>query len=646
MAILENRFPILKDPVSGLLVLILILSTVLNAWIFQEWIELPKLITWFIGFGLVLLVLIINKRRTTLEYSSSIFWVSIAIGAIFLLSPVFSLDAINSIVGVYPRYTQSVIFFISWLLFLHVFGVFSKEEKLKFAKLMVFLGTIISLYGIIQNFGIGYYGGVYQGVRIGMPSFLGNPNFSAMFVVATIPLHIWFLMTAESRKLLWFYFVSIGISIVGLILFNSRGAFLGLIFAMLSTLVAAGILKKYKSAVYILAAFAISIALSLAFYSTTRINVPAKEAATSNQTAEVRLIVWDLAFTEIKTSPLFGTGIGNFFIAFRANTNPALTNLEWFDDAHNVMLQIYASAGVPIGTLLLVLMGLVLYWCIKSGLQNKDGLPLVIAISIVTWLIVGSFTPVGLPSWLLLAVLLGNGIGYSPKLKTCSLDSKTRGALLVLGAIFTLIGIMALGSELALTKSGKEHNEKNYSVSEKYSRLSLAFNPFNSNAKLSLIRALSDQEKYSEADSEIIKFYSQHPQSSGVYRSASEYYVEFYQKTKDVQYKEKAEVVIQKMLDNNNNYVEPLTSAISSLIKLGEDEKADALGNRAVVLDSKSYNSWVLLAQAQYNLNNKQGMILSLEKAFEVYPVRSAKFYLDTMKAAENIQEVPFPYKF
>lgn len=646
MSIIENRFPILKDPTSGLVVLVLTLSTILNAWIFQEWIELPKLIAWLIGFGLILIVLVLSQKRLSFQYSKAAVGTLLVLAGILILNPFFSLDAINSLVGVYPRYTNSILFFISWIIFIISLGFFTRVEKINFAKLLAFLGFVIALWGVFQNFGVGYYGGLYEGVRAAVPSFLGNPNFSAMFVVVTIPLQIWFLFSSESKKSAYYYFVTVGVSVLGLILFNSRGAFLAMVFAIFGSGLVAFLLKKYKVGLLIFLALGISLLGTFFYYNSTRVNVPAGEAVVSAQTADDRLLVWDLAFSEIKNSPLVGSGVGNFFLAFRANTNPALANHEWFDDAHNVLLQFFASTGIPAGIVFLIFIGLIVYWCIKDFLINKEGYPLIIVTAIITWFIVGSFTPVGLPNWLLLAVLIGNGLTFAPKMNTCNLTGKFKALFLTFGCLFLLVGLFALGSELALWRSGIAYEAKQYHQSEVLSKISSYTNPFNSNARLSVIRSLVDQEKYVEADMEIQKFINQHSRSSGVYRSATDYYVEMYQKTKDESYKNKAESSIQNMLANNNNYVEPLTSAAANLIKLGEWKKSEALTRRAVVLDANSYNSWVLLAQAQYNLNNKQGMLFSLENSFRAYPFHPTIFYLNTMEAATNIQSVPFPYTF
>lgn len=644
MSVISEKFPILKNQLAGFFVLVLCAATLVNAWVFQEEVELPKTIAWYLGIGLMLLFFIFTKHRRVLITSKLFLLVSGSFILSLILSSLFSMDRINSLFGVFPRYTNSVIFFVSWLVLIAILGVFERQEKYSFAKVLVFLAGLISLWGIIQTFGLGYYGGLHEGVRTAIPSFLGNPNFASMFVVTTVPLQIWLLHKHVRSKSFMYYFSLLAVNLVGLMVFNSRGALLALVAAVALSWGLLLYRKSYKTFWITLAVAALAVAAIGSFYSVTRVNTLAPELASTDQSTSNRWLVWEIAFDAVIDRPLTGSGVGNYFLLFRSSTNSALTNTEWFDDAHNVVLHIFSSAGIPFGLCWLLLIGAAAYLSFRRLVREKDAFAGAVGSSILVWLVVGSFTPVTLPNWILLGVLVGIGWGYADPARAYILSRKSKFLVGALAAVFLLVGSSYLLSEIFLWRSSMALQAEQYAKAERYGRNAIRFFPYNLNAVLNMQKALIEQGKYELVDSNFKAFQEFHPLSSGVYQSMADYYVQMYQKTGSAVYKAKGMGAVYSMLGYNGNYEPILRVASLDMLRLGETEKARYYARRAVVYDSSNYNGWMFLANAEYQLGDKNKTIFALEKAFAIQPSRRFKELLDDMKAADNIKSVYLPY--
>lgn len=644
MSVISEKLPILKNPLTGFFVIVLCASTLVNAWVFQEEVELPKAMAWFIGLGILLLI--VGLSRSARLWVTSKFFVLVS--GLYLvglfLSLLLSLDKLNSIFGVYPRYTNSVIFCLSWLILIALFGLFDSKDKLSIVRVVAFLSGLISLWGVAQIFGFGYYGGVYEGVRAAVPSFLGNPNFASMFVVTSIPLVIWLMSKNYSTKVFYYYFGVLALNLVGLMVFNSRGALLALAVAMVFSIGSLIYNKSYKVLAWVMLLFVSGIIAIWSFYTVTRVNIISTQLVSTDQSTTNRWLVWEVAFDEIITHPIAGSGLGNFFLVFRSSTHPAFTNTEWFDDAHNVMLHIFASAGVPFGSAILLLMGGAVFVSFRKQLLQQDLLAGAIGISIITWLVVGSFTPVTLPNWILLGVLIGIGLGYGAQGINFSLGFKSKVALTLVGLVFVVVGICFLLSEVFLWRSTLAQNRNEYALSEKLGNLSVKFFPYNLNATLNVQKALIEQGKYEQVDKHFTRFQQLHPLSSGIYQSMADYYVQMYQKTQNEVYKTKAIAAITSMIGYNSNYEPLLRVATLNLMQLEEFELATGYAKKALVYDGENYNGWMFLAQAEYQLDNKADTIFALEKAFQINPSRRFKEVLDSMRQSQSIKSVPFPY--
>ncbi|QQS22795.1 O-antigen ligase family protein [bacterium] len=643
MSVIVERFPILKNPASGFLVLVLAITSLATVGAFQEGVELPKLIVWLTGLGTLLFILVFSKPQRVLKLPKWLGYLSVPFFIFLVLGPIFSLDPINSIFGTYPRFINSAIFFLTWWVFIIVLGFYSVKEKYGMLQVLVLMSGLIGLWGIIQSFGFGYYGGLYEGVRSAIPSFLGNPNFSSMFVVVTIPVQVWLLSNSKNRSALIYYFAIFAISLVSLMIFNSRGAMLGLAAAMISGILILIYSKKFKWAIFVGSIFVLSAASYWTYYQITRVEVPTVETSTSDRSIGSRWLIWEIAANEIAAHPLFGHGFGNYFLAFRASQHPALTSTEWFDDAHSVILQQASSAGLPLTLSMLAIIGAAALASLKRWFVARDAAAGAVAASIAIWLLVGSFTPVSLPNWILLAVLTATGLSYISGVWSIGLKFWLKSILIMLGIGFIVFGGSMLASELMLRQSGIYLNAKDYSAAELMAKKSVSFYPYNMNARLSVLKAQLEQGKHDLVEAGLEQLQDQHPSSAGVYQSVADYYIQMYQKVNNDNYRTKAVAATQNMIAHNGNYEPTLRVAVINMIRTSEFQKANEYARRAIVFDDGNYNTWLFLAQTEFYLQDREGTLHALAEAFKINPHRRLKGVIDSIKQAPDLNQINFP---
>lgn len=641
-----NRFPILSKPLAGWLVIVLSLSTLLNIFVFQEPTELPKLIAWYIGLGIALFILIFSKAPLKLRMPKTVFVGLLVFVILLIFGSFFSYDVRNTIFGLYPRYTGSLIFFIAWVLSIIIFCAVKTADYIQILKFYAYLAVLISFWGIVQSFGIGFYEGLNAPVRSLIPSFLGNPNFSAMFVATALPILFWMVSLKEkwSAYLLWFY---IGICMVGLILFNSRGAFLAVGVSMLIYAIMALLKKSWRQVIIIGLVMVAFTMIAGTFYYKTRIDVNDKDSSISSQTTTSRLVLWNFTANYILENPVFGTGLDNFFIAFRSNQDSVFSNKEWFDDAHNVFLQFAASAGIvpTIVFLSFISYALFLLFVRYKNSPNFDMAASVIA-AIVAWIISGSFTPVALSNWILLAVL----IAMAWHLSNDSIEFR-RVKLIKLGsgllaAGFIVLGTAMLSGEIFLWQSRVALDKENSNISLKLSKLSLDFFPLNTNAYINYLQSLLNTKQYENLDKEIQKFTAQHQRSSGVYQTAAEYYGQMYQQTQNEKYKLDSFRELDQMISLNNNYAYPYQIATLLHIRMGDYDGAQKFATKSIILSDNHFNSWMMYAKIQYHLGRRVPTQRALELAFKEVQDMRLKIAINKLREGKDLKDIAFPLEF
>lgn len=221
-----------------------------------------------------------------------------------------------------------------------VVNEFDHGMRKKIAWLIISIGTAISVYGILQYFGILGHGWWFP--REFLASTYVNHNHLAGYLELAIPLAI--VMLIRVRLITAPFLV---IMTTAFILAQSRGAWFSLsvsLVAMIALFIKGGSIKRKNIIVILLL---IAMAVSFVFFGkgilTERLSLlSAPEEIDSS--AYTRFLIWQGTVNLIAHNPLIGCGIGDFIWAF-SRFRPEGLNVQ-ANFVHNDYLEMAAEMGI------------------------------------------------------------------------------------------------------------------------------------------------------------------------------------------------------------------------------------------------------------------------------------------------------------
>ncbi len=605
------RIPFSEDKKFGFLLLGLCTVSLLVIQSFSEPYEGAKFACWTILIGLSLAFFLVSKVKTSV-LPFSVIGVMSSIWLFVVVATIYSVDRLNSVIGVNIRMTSSLWFFSLWLLTILLLSTLEKQKISLLIKVWMFLGGVISLWAILQFFGVGFYEGINAEVRALIPSFLGNPNFSAMYVCSSLFVTLWFVISINTSR--WFrIFASLilGLNIVALFMFASRGAILATVFGLAIILMVYLINKRWKLSLLIALLTLMVVGLSSSYLYVARDQTV--NSAGADDSAQQRWYLWDHSFSYILEHPLGGGGLGNYFIAYRQNQSSYLANITWFDDSHNLFLHLGVTGGIQLSITFSLLLALVFWNIYRVYWQTKDDFLLFLSAALVAWVISASFNPVTLSNWFILALI----IVLSFKDKQAYNFTVSR-FFKVSGYIFSMILVIAgtglIVSEVSLWASGK-YKETNLVKAVYLARVSVIANPGNITALLALGDYQYLNSEYENSYQTYLRLENLHPKSGVLAQKTANGYISIWEKTNDEQKKQEAYRAITKTLKRVSNDSATRYNTTTLYMLLGDYEKALLEARAAVVLSNGRASSWVLLSNVYEKLNQPEKQKLALEKA-------------------------------
>ncbi len=342
----------------------------------------------------------VKIKKTPLDVPLLLFLIS------QILSAIFSIDRHTSLWGYYSRFHQGLFSTLSYLLLFYAFVSFADKKFVKNClKWSLFSAFLVSLYGILEHFGIDAKYWV-QDVKNRVFSTLGQPNWLAAYLVAIIPITWAFTLKQELRskkqelnkKLFIIHCSSFIILYLCLLYTKSRSGLLGfiaayLVFWPLTFLSFRKNLKQIKKPFVILTSCFIILSLLVGTPWTPKISELKTHKEKSQvisselpviyyggtESGEIRKIVWRGAVNVWKHYPFFGSGVETFAYSYY-NFRPREHNdvSEWdflYNKAHNEYLNFVATTGAfGLGSYLLII-GVFIFW----GLRNHKS-PLSLAL--------------------------------------------------------------------------------------------------------------------------------------------------------------------------------------------------------------------------------------------------------------------------
>jgi len=425
-----------------------------------------------LGFGALLTVrpttLIQNRRGLFAISFFFIFWLCIA--TIFNKSEVWT-----KLYGTPGRNTGFLSYLSLTLIMLSVAIVVDQRFLKRVTTCLIFLGTTLSLYGLLQYKGIEFFNYTGAGTSISFGTF-GNVNFQSAFLgiaaSLTLSLGLFQNVTFKSR----FFLISLCILMIVAIQVSSAQGFFSLIAGIGFSLIVwlAGKKKSKLVGALVILYLSGSLMLILGF-----LNQGPLARFVFNASIEVRGFYWYAAYRMIVENPIFGVGLdnyGDFYRSLRSNSAIAYNSELTSNTAHNIPLDLAAGGGVLLLLIYIAILGLALVSIVKVVGRGSETNPYFIGIA-GAWAAYQSQTlisinqlGVGIWGWILTGLLIGYEINTRKEseetqvnsTRKVQLSNQTSGNFVlstfvagVIGAVFAFPPYIASNNYYKAIQSGK-----------------------------------------------------------------------------------------------------------------------------------------------------------------------------------------------
>ncbi len=621
------RLPYRQDQLFGLLFLIALLIPLAFDYFNYENYEIIK-------FGLLMLLtgcacLKFVKKFTKPDLNSfslranRTFFLALVLFLVWaLIASLLAGDKNYAFFGFYPRFTSGFLFYLVWSVLLFLLSGISQARLWTLIRVWFFCAGLTAVWGLLQSVGFGYYGG--QTVELfsrAAPSFLGNPNFSGMFIACFVPVGLYLLYGSKNFWARVYYSLSLFLQIWAVIIFSSRGSLLAMFTGIFSAIALGLVFKKFVSLKFVglcLLCLALALGLALGFFNFARPGALGQTISLKESNIQNRLGIWGLSWQAIKSQPIFGQGPGNFETFFESHRALSSITTGFFDDPHNLPLHLAVTGGLPLLLLFLFLIFYPLAVNFKKFLRTENSENVLAAIAaasaILAWLVAALFSPVAIPCYAALAFLISalffeQTVFKFPKAIFMSLGR-------VLGWSLIIYALCFIAAEHLFYFSVKNYNSRKFLPAYKLARAAIYLNPANSLyyeylAASSIYSGLPENSVSRNIDS--FSHFHQH-RSHTYIQTANLYYLFLYQ-THNLAYK-------QKILDGFNTALLLDPAAANNYFSLGQFEFIfgnydSAINNvrKGLNLSSQNIEAWMFLAKI-YQLEGNRFMFLqTLESA-------------------------------
>ncbi len=652
-ALSKIRLPFREDNIFSLLFL-LVLTVPLAFTIYtRENFEIIKYTFWLILLGVIFLVLALKVYGRENRYNLKTFprlplFLLSAFIIFVIVSTFFSPDKLNSIFGFYYRFANSLLVYCLWAVTFFLFMLYGGRQRLLvLVKVLVFDALVISLVGILQAQGIAYYEGLDMAAISRAPSLLGNPIFSSMFIVAVFPFAVYFGFKAERFSAKLYYGLAGFFMLACVVLLTSRGAWLGLGTGILAMLVIATFYAKNKKVIIfgILGLILVSIS-TVGFLKAYNVQNGRLTLSLAEENATTRLYAWGMAREAIISHPWVGVGLGNFQQYFEQNREKYLSNaVQNFDDAHNLFLQLPATAGVPATLTFIGLLIAAIFSAIKHFKKQQDYFALAVAGAIIIFSITASFTPVTIPCLLLLALLIA--LAFSLKETEESVEVKPgkslRIILFVCGAGLLVMGVNFVIAEHLFYRATWAYIGQDYKKAEQLATWAIKLNPTNQLYFLykggSQILGNANPQAIAKTKQELIKL---HPKAAVTYSMSGTLNFLSFIKTGDRKY-------FQDATDNMSRSLKIDPFSAGRYVRLGyfylwiaDGDTAKEWTKSGLSLDKDYLPGWLQLAKIYQVQGKKAQLIYALNNALRIRPdIMELRALAKIAKEAKDPKSVP-----
>lgn len=646
------RLPYAEDKVFGWLFFIALVVPLIFSVITYESFEIVKFAFLLFGLGGVLLALFkrgelerpFGGSRITL-WLLSLFWL------FCLLSTLLAWDKNYALWGFYARFTNGLVFYSLWAILLILLGTLAKPKLEFLLKVLVVTAGLMALWALLQSVGFGFYlGPAVDYFSRAAPSFLGNPDFAAMYIAALLPLSI--ALASESQKYnRLYYLVSLALQVWALVILASRGGLLAAGAGLLTATLAAITFGRRANKVWLLwflGVLAVSAVFYFGFLNVSRPNVGSVSAAKVDMNVQNRLGVWRLTWQAIQRRPVFGAGLGNFELIFERERPNSIVAAGFFDDAHNLPLMLAATAGLPAAVSFFGLWAVGAWACLRRLRAAPKALDIGLLAAIVAWLVASLFTPVPIACYVILAVLLAACLATPAPAIASALPRWLKYLAGVIGLGLLTYACLFFTAEILFFAGVKNYNGHNFSKAYAQTSWSVRLNPVNRWYYVYRTASAIRDGQSLALDTQLISATAKFNAGRGFsyIQQASLYYLLLYQ-TQDPKYE-------QPVLQNLQTAIalDPYSAANYFLLSqyqliFKNLPAAQSADEQSLTIDGTNYEARILLAKI-YQLEDKRTEFLAAlsdAKPYAPDPLPLIKF-IGLAQKASDIKTLPLDVNF
>jgi O-antigen ligase len=330
------------------------------------------------------LVLIILEKRyfpslSPLLISLFLFLLASGIATLFSLQPQFSLWG-NIFRG--HGFFSQIHYFVFFVILVAVVRTWEEWNKIILAA--IFASVAVSAIAFAE-----FFNGKAAQSMLNNPNFLGAYLLLVLFITLEMVLYYWH--DKEKQNLTIFLMVAVALQFLTIIFTRSRGAYLGLAVGFFSVLFWYfndkisfwAWLKASRSRFFLTLMFLVLLIGSSLYYF---IRVPRPQIQrflgpnplpsemSSGLIDWTRIEAYRTGILALLNRPLVGFGPENFVVVYDRYFRGILTQMQYFDKAHNIVIEIAATMGV-LGLLTYAGVWAIVFWLLVKKWPTKEKLP-------------------------------------------------------------------------------------------------------------------------------------------------------------------------------------------------------------------------------------------------------------------------------
>ena len=288
----------------------------------------------------------------------------------------------------------------------------SRKVLQRYSIALVAVGSVLSLYGILQSRGIDFYE-FFNAYNTNVFGTFGNPNFQSAFmgITGTVAL-TWVCFSRANVLIRLALIVFVGLALYNISLSSEQG-YLTLLAGFVSAVVIFLLSKKQLILGY--SALGLGGIGGLLVLAGIFNKGPAAEVIYKSS-LQARSFYWQAALNMMQDQPLFGVGMDGFGDWYRRARTQEIADFNLgiaADTAHSIPLDIGSGGGIPLLLIYLALVGLALISIIKI-LKRTTSFDLVFTSVAAAWfayqaqsLISINQIGIGVWGWSLTGLLIG-----------------------------------------------------------------------------------------------------------------------------------------------------------------------------------------------------------------------------------------------